>query len=118
MVVRMLGLTGCRRTCSRLPLCIAPRRWYDWALQQVVLQNLFDGNALVKTGMSVDVGPWTLTDVTPANCRSLMFASEGRGGLQLFPGFVVRQRLAKSDMSDCRKQIVRAHRRNSGRNCR
>ena len=22
-------------------------------------------NALVKTGMSVDVGPWTVTDVTP-----------------------------------------------------
>ena len=27
----------CRRTCSRLPACIAPRRWYDWTMQQVVL---------------------------------------------------------------------------------
>ena len=33
----------CRGTCSRLPLCIAPRRWYDWALQQVVLALLLAG---------------------------------------------------------------------------
>ena len=25
---------GCRRTCSRLPECIAPRRWYHWLVQQ------------------------------------------------------------------------------------
>ena len=25
---------GCRRTCSRLPECIAPRRWYRWSVQQ------------------------------------------------------------------------------------
>ena len=25
--------SACRRTCSRLPLCIAPRRWYDWSVQ-------------------------------------------------------------------------------------
>jgi transposase-like protein len=31
---------GCRRTCSRLPLAIAPRRWYDWAIQQHVLEWL------------------------------------------------------------------------------
>ena len=37
---------GCRRTHSRLPLCIAPRRWFDWAVQQLVL-------ALVLAGMSL-----------------------------------------------------------------
>ena len=37
---------GCSRTCSRLPLCIAPRRWYDWAVQQQVLQFLLNGYAL------------------------------------------------------------------------
>ena len=26
---------ACVRTCSRLPACIAPRRWYDWVAQQV-----------------------------------------------------------------------------------
>ena len=33
----------CGRTCSRLPLCIAPRRWYNWAMQQVVLALLLVG---------------------------------------------------------------------------
>jgi hypothetical protein len=36
----------CARTCSRLPLCIAPRRWYDWAVQQVVLLLLLAGSSL------------------------------------------------------------------------
>jgi hypothetical protein len=30
----------CRRTCSRLPECIAPRRWYNWCLQQSALYAL------------------------------------------------------------------------------
>jgi hypothetical protein len=33
----------CLRTCSRLPLCIAPRRWYGWAVQQMVLALLLIG---------------------------------------------------------------------------
>jgi len=37
--------TGCRHTCSRLPECIAPRRWYDWALQQVVFLMLLKGSS-------------------------------------------------------------------------
>ena len=37
---------SCRRTCSRLPRCIAPWRWYDWAMQQVVLLLLFAGVSL------------------------------------------------------------------------
>jgi len=37
---------ACRRTCSRLPLCICPRRWYDWALQQQVLLLLLIGAPL------------------------------------------------------------------------
>ena len=31
--------SGCRRTCSRLPACIAPRRWYNWSVQQGVLEQ-------------------------------------------------------------------------------
>jgi transposase-like protein len=27
----------CNRTCSVLPECIPPRRWYLWAIQQIVL---------------------------------------------------------------------------------
>jgi transposase-like protein len=33
----------CSRTCSRLPLCIAPHRWYNWADQQRVLLLLLAG---------------------------------------------------------------------------
>jgi hypothetical protein len=29
-----------------LPLCIAPRRWYDWAVQQVVVLSLLMGVSL------------------------------------------------------------------------
>lgn len=31
---------SCQRSCSRLPECIPPRRWYGWLLQQQVLQSL------------------------------------------------------------------------------
>ena len=34
---------SCSHTCSRLPECIAPRRWYDWAVQQAVLLLLLAG---------------------------------------------------------------------------
>lgn len=37
---------ACLRTCSRLPACIAARRWYDWAMQQVVLLLLLAGGSL------------------------------------------------------------------------
>jgi transposase-like protein len=37
---------GCGRTCSRLPLAIAPRRWYDWEMQQRVLQWLLSAVSL------------------------------------------------------------------------
>ena len=35
---------ACRRTCSRLPACIAPRRWYDWSVQQTVLERRLNGS--------------------------------------------------------------------------
>ena len=41
--VRRYLCPPCERTCSRLPLCIAPRRWFDWAMQQVVLAMLLAG---------------------------------------------------------------------------
>ncbi|MBK9440645.1 MAG: hypothetical protein IPN53_04730 [Comamonadaceae bacterium] len=34
---------SCKKTCSRLPACIAPRRWYDWAMQQIVLMLMLTG---------------------------------------------------------------------------
>jgi len=29
---------GCERTCSRVPECIAPKRWYNWIVQAVCLR--------------------------------------------------------------------------------
>lgn len=36
----------CRRSCSRLPACIPPRRWYLWIVQQVVLAQALAGGSL------------------------------------------------------------------------
>jgi len=41
---------GCGRTCSRLPLAIAARRWYDWAIQQRVLEWLLSELSLHQAG--------------------------------------------------------------------
>ena len=45
LIPRYLCL-GCHQTCSRLPECIAPRRWYDWAIQQIVIVMLLSGCSL------------------------------------------------------------------------
>jgi hypothetical protein len=34
---------GCARTCSRLPECIAPRRWFNWVVQEAVLLLVLGG---------------------------------------------------------------------------
>lgn len=39
---------GCHQTCSTLPECIAPRRWYLWSIQQAVLVFLFKKNHFVQ----------------------------------------------------------------------
>ncbi len=39
----------CSRTCSRLPEWIAPRRWYNWAVQHRALHRLVCGWALRRT---------------------------------------------------------------------
>jgi len=38
--------SSCRHSCSRLPECIPPRRWYSWLLQQQVLKSLLTGCSL------------------------------------------------------------------------
>lgn len=54
---------GCGRTCSRLPACTTPRRWYGWSVQQLVLQLLLVGCSLHRCGCWMDldrrtVGRW------------------------------------------------------------
>ena len=51
---------GCRQTCSRLPECIAPRRWYDWAVQQVVLLWLLSGGSVHQAAVQGGVDRHTV----------------------------------------------------------
>jgi hypothetical protein len=37
---------NCQKTCSTLPECIPPRRWYRWCIQHVVLFNLISNKSL------------------------------------------------------------------------
>lgn len=40
---------GCRKTCSRLPECIAPRRWYSWLIQHLVIGLWLSGFSIRKS---------------------------------------------------------------------
>jgi len=37
---------SCKRSCSTLPECLPPRRWYLWSIQQAVLLALLKGHSL------------------------------------------------------------------------
>lgn len=43
---------GCGGTCSRLPACIAPRRWHGWQTQQDALRTL-DQTSSVRAAAQV-----------------------------------------------------------------
>ena len=63
VAVRRFWCRSCSHTCSRLPECIAPRRWYDWAVQQLVLVLLLAGFsvrrcALITGGARRTVQRW------------------------------------------------------------
>lgn len=51
---------ACNRTCSRLPLCICPRRWYGWARQQLVFSLLLIGASLRCTAAVTGLGRHTV----------------------------------------------------------
>lgn len=43
----------CGRTCSMLPACIPPRRWYLWEDQQQVLSELLNGASIRQVSQSL-----------------------------------------------------------------
>ena len=55
VLVPRFRCTACCRTCSRLPLCFCPRRWYGWALQQLVLSLCMSGMSLRRIAAVVGV---------------------------------------------------------------
>lgn len=42
---------GCGKTCSRLPSCLPPRRWWDWAKQVAVLTVLLADGSVRKAAL-------------------------------------------------------------------
>ena len=54
---------SCRRTCSRLPACLSPRRQYWWKSQQAVLERLSAGASVREVARSTTpsrrtIGRW------------------------------------------------------------
>ena len=43
----------CRRTCSALPECVPPRRWYLWSIQQAAMVLLLAGISIEKVAEQV-----------------------------------------------------------------
>ena len=71
----------CGLTCSRLPLCIAPRRWHPWATQQRVLLDLLAGASLRGAALCAGVarrtaGRWR--DWLHAGTARFAFVLRGR----------------------------------------
>ncbi len=44
---------GCGKSCSRVPSCLAPRRWYLWSVQQAILVCLLSGMSLNRCADTV-----------------------------------------------------------------
>ena len=51
----------CKHTCSVLPECIPPRRWYLWELQQRVLQMMLTGISANNISQSELPSRWTIS---------------------------------------------------------
>jgi len=51
----------CKHTCSVLPECIPPRRWYLWEAQQAALQLLLSGQSLRAIAMALTPGRSTIS---------------------------------------------------------
>ena len=51
----------CQRTCSRLPSCIPPRRWYLWCCQQLALTLLLGGRSIRQVAKQCQPARQTLS---------------------------------------------------------
>jgi Domain of unknown function (DUF6431) len=51
----------CKRTCSVLPECIPPLRWYLWVIQQAAMQLFFSGISLNKISQQIKPSRWTIS---------------------------------------------------------
>ncbi len=52
---------GCKHTCSVLPECIPPRRWYLWTIQQMALILCFSGISFRQISQQLKPSRWTIS---------------------------------------------------------
>jgi transposase-like protein len=52
---------ACKRTCSVLPECIPPFRWYLWLVQQTAIQLFFSGMSFNKISQLISPSRWTIS---------------------------------------------------------
>ena len=52
---------ACKKTCSVLPECIPPRRWYLWHIQQACLLLIFGGKSLHQVAKKALPSRWTIS---------------------------------------------------------
>ncbi len=50
----------CHRTCSVLPECIPPHRWYLWAMQCAAILLVFSGESIHKVSQKIIPSRWTI----------------------------------------------------------
>lgn len=53
--------SSCKRTCSVLPECIPPRRWYLWCMQQACLLLTLSGKSLRQVEKQTLPSRWTIS---------------------------------------------------------
>lgn len=52
---------SCHRTCSVLPECISPKRWYIWLIQQTALLLQLSGMSFNKISQMIKPSRWTIS---------------------------------------------------------
>ena len=51
----------CKHTCSLLPECIPPFRWYLWLIQQAAMQLFFSGKSFNEISQKIPPSRWTIS---------------------------------------------------------
>lgn len=52
---------SCGHTCSLLPECIPPFRWYLWLIQQAAIKLYFDGLSFNNISQKIGPSRWTIS---------------------------------------------------------
>jgi hypothetical protein len=60
VAILRLYCPACKRTCSLLPECIPPLRWYLWVIQQAAMHAYFIGQSFNKISQQIKPSRWTI----------------------------------------------------------